>query len=101
LVEGFRTELIACLARFREWYVTGMAVDQSTDPGGGGVPVSSRYGVTATVYKAGSVLNVVMVLQERPSNLAVWGERFELRLDSWFEAQQRIVRRIATTLKVQ
>ena len=42
-----------------------------------------------------------MVLQERPSGLAIWGERFELRLDDWVEVQQRIIRRIAATLNVQ
>jgi DNA-binding SARP family transcriptional activator/TolB-like protein len=94
LVEGFRNELIACLARFREWYVTG------TDGDYGGVPVSSRYAVSTTASKDGATINVVMVLHERPSNLAIWGERFELRLDRWFEAQQRIVRRIAATLNV-
>jgi TolB-like protein len=95
LVEGFRNELIACLARFREWYVTG------TDGDYGGVPVSSRYAVTTTAYKDGGTINVVMVLHERPSNVAIWGERFELRLDRWLEAQQHIVRRIAATLNVQ
>lgn len=99
LVDGFRIELIACLARFREWYLTG--TDGDLSPEHGGVPVSSRYSVTTTAYQAGAAINVVMVLHERPSNLAVWGERFELRLDQWFEAQQRIVRRIAATLNVQ
>jgi DNA-binding SARP family transcriptional activator len=99
LVEGFRIELIACLARFREWYVAGTDGDLTGEHGG--VPVSSRYAVTTTAYQGGATINVVMVLHERPSNLAVWGERFELRLDSWFEAQQRIVRRIAATLNVQ
>jgi DNA-binding SARP family transcriptional activator/TolB-like protein len=99
LVEGFRVELLACLTRFREWYVAG------TEAGGvddnGGTRVSARYGLTTTAYQAGAAINVVMVLQERPSGLAIWGERFELRLDQWFEVQQRIVRRIAATLNVQ
>ncbi len=99
LVDGFRIELIACLARFREWYVTG--TDGNLSPEHGGIPVSSRYAVTTTAYQAGATINVVMVLNERPSNVAVWGERFELRLDRWAEAQQRIVRRIAATLNVQ
>ena len=99
LVEGFRIELIACLARFREWYVAGTDGDLTGEHGG--VPVSSRYAVTTTAYQGGATINVVTVLHERPSNLAVWGERFELRLDSWLEAQQRIVRRIAATLNVQ
>jgi DNA-binding SARP family transcriptional activator/TolB-like protein len=94
LVDGFRNELIACLARFREWYVTG------TDGDYGDVPVSSRYAVTTSAYKDDASISVVLVLHERPSNLAIWGERFELRLDRWFEAQQRIVRRIAATLNV-
>jgi DNA-binding SARP family transcriptional activator/TolB-like protein len=99
LVEGFRIELIACLTRFREWYLSGTGID---DPGDcGGVPVASRYAVVTTAYQAGATINVVMVLQERPSELAIWGERFELRLDRWFEAQQRIVRRMAATLNVQ
>lgn len=99
LVEGFRIELIACLARFREWYVTGTDGDLTGEHGG--VPVSSRYAVTTTAYRGGNTINVVMVLHERPSNLAIWGERFELRVDRWSEAQQRIVRRIAATLNVQ
>jgi DNA-binding SARP family transcriptional activator/TolB-like protein len=99
LVEGFRIELIVCLARFREWYVAGTDGDLTEEHGG--VPVSSRYAVTTTAYQGGATINVVMVLHERPSNLAIWGERFELRLDRWFEAQQRIVQRIAATLKVQ
>ena len=99
LVEGFRIELIACLSRFREWYVAGTDVNGEDDHEG--VRVSSRYGVTTTAYQAGTTISVVMVLQERPSGMAIWGERFELRLDKWLEAQQRIVRRIAATLNVQ
>ena len=91
--------MIACLARFRECYVAGTDGDLTGEHGG--VPVSSRYAVTTTAYQGGATINVVTVLHERPSNLAVWGERFELRLDSWLEAQQRIVRRIAATLNVQ
>ena len=96
LVEGFRAELIAGLIAFREWYVTGTAADLTEES-----RVSSRYAVVTTAYQAGATINVVMVLQERPSELAVWGERFELRLDRWHDAQQRIVRRIAATLNVE
>ncbi len=99
LVDGFRIELISCLSQFREWYITSSEDDLAGDPMG--VPVLSRYAVTTTAYQGGNTINVVMVLQERPSNLAIWGERFELRLDSWSEAQHRIVRRIAGALKVQ
>jgi DNA-binding SARP family transcriptional activator/TolB-like protein len=99
LVEGFRVELIACLTRFREWYVAEAEIDGAAD--NSGVRVSARYQVTTTAYQAGGSINVVMVLQEKPSGLAIWGERFELRLDDWVEVQQRIVRRVAATLNVQ
>jgi DNA-binding SARP family transcriptional activator/TolB-like protein len=99
LVEGFRMELIACLTRFREWYVADNEVSGVEDYAT--VRVSARYGVSTTVYQAGAAINVVMVLQERPSGVAIWGERFELRLDQWFEVQRRIVRRVAATLNVQ
>lgn len=99
LVEGFRIELIGCLSRFREWYVT--RTDGAGTEDHGGAPVSARYAVTTMAYQAGTTINTVMVLQERPSGLVIWGERFELSLDRWFEAQQQIVRRIAATLNVQ
>jgi DNA-binding SARP family transcriptional activator/TolB-like protein len=99
LVEGFRIELIACLTRFREWYVSSTEIADADEAGG--VRVSARYAVITTAYQTGAAINVVMVLQERPSGLAIWGERFELRLDQWFEAQHHIVRRIAATLNVQ
>jgi DNA-binding SARP family transcriptional activator len=99
LVEGFRIALIACLARFREWYVAGADGDRTVRHGG--LPISSSYTVTTTAYQGGRTINVVMVLHEQPSNLAIWGERFELRLDRWSDARQRIVRRIAATLNVQ
>ena len=99
LVEGFRIELIVCLTRFREWYVAGTEADVTGDDYS--LRVSVRYGLITTAYQAGSAINVVMVLQERPSGLAIWGERFELRLHQWFEVQQRILRSIAATLDVQ
>ena len=83
LVEGFRIELIACLTRFREWYVCRNGGRRTGDDRD--ARVSDRYGLTTTAYQAGAAINVVMVLQERPSGLAIWGERFELRLDQWFE----------------
>lgn len=97
LVDGFRFELIARLTHFREWYVAGH------DGGGaaGGAAASGGYGLATTAYQAGATINVVMVLTEKLSGVAIWGERFELRLENWFDVQQRLVRRIAATLNVQ
>jgi DNA-binding SARP family transcriptional activator/TolB-like protein len=99
LVEGFRHDLIACLVRFREWYVAGNDAEVSHDHPG--APVASRYRLATTAYQAGAAINAVMVLEEQTTGLAIWSERFELRIDNWSEAQQLVVRRIAAALNVQ
>lgn len=99
LVEGFRLELIACLVRFREWYVTDADVGATgtTD----GAPVAPRYRVTTTTYQAGSAISAVMVVQDQTAGVLVWSERFEVRLDNWFATQQRVVRRLASTFNIE
>ena len=99
LVEGFRLELIACLVRFREWYVTDSELGAANTPAG--APVSTRYRVTTTTYQAGSAISAVMVLQDQTSGVVVWSERFEVRLDKWVATQQRVVRRLASTLSIE
>jgi DNA-binding SARP family transcriptional activator/TolB-like protein len=99
LVEGFRLELIACLVRFREWYVTDTQARAANTPAG--APVSMRYRVTTTTYQAGSAISAVMVLQDETSGVVIWSDRFEVRLDSWAATQQRVVRRLASTLSVE
>ncbi len=42
-----------------------------------------------------------MVLRDDTTGIYVWSESFRLGLDNWFEAQQRIIRRIAMSLNVQ
>jgi TolB-like protein len=99
LVEGFRHHLIACLVRFREWYV----VDKSVQRGDAGrnSSVSTSYAIEAVAYQAGQTINMVLTLRERDANIYVWSDRFALDLESWFAAQQRIVQRIAMSLNVQ
>ncbi|MBY0318271.1 MAG: hypothetical protein K2X72_06065 [Reyranella sp.] len=99
LVEGFRLELMACLVRFREWYVTDS--DRSATNANVAVPVSTRYRVTTTTYQAGSTISAVMVLQDQTAGVVVWSERFEVSLDNWAATQQRVVRRLASTLNVE
>jgi tetratricopeptide (TPR) repeat protein len=42
-----------------------------------------------------------MVLRDDTTGIYVWSEGLRLGLDNWFETQQRIIRRIASTLSVQ
>jgi DNA-binding SARP family transcriptional activator/TolB-like protein len=99
LVHGFRHHLTACLVRFREWSI----IDQvSSAPDAPGVPdIQPQYCIDATSYQVGGVANMILTLRDNGSNRYVWSETFELSLENWFEAQQRIVRRIAISLNVQ
>jgi DNA-binding SARP family transcriptional activator/TolB-like protein len=98
LVQGFCLHLAACLVRFREWSV----VDRP--PAAVALPLpdsASQYCIETTAYQAGPEINMVMVLRDDATGIYVWSESFRLNLDNWFEAQQRIIRRIATSLNVQ
>jgi DNA-binding SARP family transcriptional activator/TolB-like protein len=98
LVHGFRHHLIASLIRFREWSV----VDDVQGSGDARQPrATAQYSIDATAYQAGETANVVLTLRQNESNLFVWSETFELKLENWFEAQQRIMRRLTTSLNVQ
>ncbi len=98
LVDGFRHDLIACLVRFREWFVIESGTSAMRRHDTPGVP---HYQVAAMAYQTGDGITLVLTLQALDANIYVWSERFALTLDAWFETQQRIVRRIAMSLNVQ
>ena len=100
LVDGFRRNLIACLVRFREWSVVEGSADGSA-PDLAHASASVSYQLAAVAGQIGKTAYLALTLREVDSNVYVWSERLELSLDSWFEAQQRVVRRIAMTLNVQ
>ncbi|MEA2889853.1 MAG: hypothetical protein QOI05_646 [Bradyrhizobium sp.] len=98
LVQGFHQHLAASLVRFREWSV----VDRPPTAVVPALPDSApRYSIETTAYQAGTEINMVMVLRDDTTGIYVWSESFRLGLNNWFEAQQRIIRRIATALNVQ
>jgi DNA-binding SARP family transcriptional activator/TolB-like protein len=98
LVQGFHQHLAASLVRFREWSV----VDRPPTEVVPSLPDSApRYSIETTAYQAGTKINMVMVLRDDTTGIYVWSESFRLGLNNWFEAQQRIIRRIATALNVQ
>lgn len=97
LVGGFRHELAACLVRFREWSVVE---SRAATPTTHAAPVMAEYRLEGTAYQAGSAINMVLTLLDVSRASYIWSESFELRLDSWFAAQQRLVRRLTSTLNV-
>ena len=97
LVQGFSLHLAACLVRFREWTIIDLPIGAVALP-----PDSSpQYCIETTAYQAGAEINLVMVLRDETTGIYVWSESLRLGLDNWFETQQRVIRRIATSLNVQ
>src|SRR5882672_3190911 len=112
LVQGFHQHLAASLVRFREWSVVDRDpvapfLEWSTvdgQPANVAVPAMDsilQYSIETTAYQAGTEINMVMVLKDDTMGIYVWSESFRLSLNKWFEAQQRIIRRIAMSLNVQ
>jgi TolB-like protein len=98
LVQGFSLHLAACLVRFREWSVIDRPAAAIALPPPDSAP---QYCIETTAYQAGTEINMVMVLRDEATGIYVWSESLRLGLDNWFETQQRIIRRIATSLNVQ
>lgn len=96
LIQGFRNHLIGCLVRFREWYVT----DQPFRAAAEHPDVSARYEVSLLAEQGSDGVNLTLTLRELDSDIYVWSDNFELKLDNWADLQRRIVARIATALKV-
>ncbi len=98
LVQGFGLHLAASLVRFREWSVidrpTSAVALLSAD-------TALRYCLETTAYQAGDEINLVMVLRDENTGEVIWSEGLRLGLDNWFGTQQRVIRRIATSLNVQ
>jgi DNA-binding SARP family transcriptional activator/TolB-like protein len=94
LVQGFNQHLAASLVRFREWSV----VDRAIIPAPGAAP---QFCIETAAYQTVSGINIVMVLQDDTTGTYVWSESFRLSFNDWFEAQQRVIRRIVMSLNVQ
>jgi DNA-binding SARP family transcriptional activator/TolB-like protein len=94
LVQGFNQHLAASLVRFREWSV----VDRAVISAPGSAP---QYCIETAAYQTVSGINIVMVLQDDATGTYVWSESFRLNFNDWFEAQQRVIRRIVMSLNVQ
>lgn len=96
LVQTFNQHLAASLVRFREWSVVDRAA--SVVQAQGSAP---QYCIETAAYQTVSGISIVMVLRDDTTGTYVWSESFRLSLNDWFEAQQRVIRRIVMSLNVQ
>lgn len=96
ILEGFRRELIASMVRFREWVV--IELDETAlitaDL------VAANYKLEGVYVKESNDIRLVVTLKDLRSQRFIWSEQLVVNHDSWFAAQQGIVRRISLTLDV-
>jgi DNA-binding SARP family transcriptional activator/TolB-like protein len=98
LVDGFRSELIACLVRFREWVVRDVTLSTAVGSQAGD---TAEYAVEASAFEASvDTLRLIVTLRNLTTNTFLWSERLNVSITNWFEAQQLVVRRITTALHV-
>jgi tetratricopeptide (TPR) repeat protein len=97
LVLGFRQLLIASLVKFREWHVTDTPFEapSSAQPKKG-----ARYEIQMFAYQTHESVQLTVMLKELDTGYYIWSDGFELKLDTWFDSQRRVVRRIAMALNV-
>jgi DNA-binding SARP family transcriptional activator len=98
LVQGFRRELIASLVRFREWVVRDLGhVAAGAMPSNTG---AGEYVIDASAFDSGDAVRLVLMLRNAETNDYLWSERLVLSVSKWSDAQQSIVRRLASVMNV-
>jgi DNA-binding SARP family transcriptional activator/TolB-like protein len=95
-VSGFRHDLIASLARFREWSVRATAA-AAARPSSAGAAV--EYALDATALGGSAGMRLIVTLADGEGSV-VWSDQFTLQRSDLLSSQQRIVRAMAVALKV-
>ncbi|MGY4628067.1 BTAD domain-containing putative transcriptional regulator [Bradyrhizobium sp. USDA 4486] len=98
LVDGFRHEFVACLARFREWSVRTLPPLWESEPRTWSSP--PEYIVEGSTYELNGTVRLVVTLRDAANSVCIWSERHSITLTEWFETQERIVRQIAMALNI-
>ncbi|MFN3972993.1 MAG: adenylate/guanylate cyclase domain-containing protein [Gemmobacter sp.] len=95
VISGFRNELLANLARFREWSVVDTEeLGANADP----EPAHGHYAISGT-YLATPVGPQLRVKLRDSGNRVVWSDEFTVSLSDWATLQLTIVGRIAGHLE--
>ncbi|MET3842807.1 BTAD domain-containing putative transcriptional regulator [Bradyrhizobium sp. OAE829] len=97
MAQGFRRELIACFVRFREWHIRDW-----TSPPTDHVPEGPKdeFILDAGGFETRKALHLVLTLRDGTTGTYLWSESLTLTLENWHQAQQNLVRRIASALNV-
>jgi len=98
VVNGFRHEFVACLARFREWSVRTLPPIWEPEPRTWSSP--PEYIVEGSTYESKGTVRLVITLRDAATSVCIWSERYSITIAAWFETQERIVRQIAMSLNI-
>lgn len=98
VAQGFRHDLVASLARFRDWRVIDQPdlPDRSSHDRHPGI----RYTLRAQTYIDQNELQLVFTVTDADSAVVVWSNTYELRMESWLATQKQIVRKLAVSLNI-
>lgn len=95
LIQGFRSDLMSSLVKFREWLVR----DGSRGP----IPPQSNldeYVLEASAFESGNDLRLTLMLRDEQTGIYLWSEKLTISSAQWLETQQTVVRRLAALLNV-
>jgi DNA-binding SARP family transcriptional activator len=95
LAAGFRNELLANLARFREWIVQESSMDAA---GEGGKRSDYRLSLSCLRTKGG--LAMQLALLDNESQRVVWSETIDVAIETWFDALRLVIRQVAARLQI-
>lgn len=98
IAHGFRRDLIARMVRFREWRVR----EAPSGRGGTHAPIEGydEYVVEASAFQAQDDVRLALLLKNRNSGIYHWSERITISPQTWVEALQGVLRRLAAVLNI-
>jgi DNA-binding SARP family transcriptional activator len=95
LVQGFRSDLMSSLVKFREWLVRdGSRGPLLSQPG------LDEYVLEASAFESGTDMRLTLMLRDEQSGIYLWSEKLTVSSGLWLETQQTVVRRLAAVLNV-
>jgi tetratricopeptide (TPR) repeat protein len=97
MAQGFRRELIACFVRFREWHIRDWSIPPTDRVLEG---PKDEFILDAGGFETRKALHLVLTLRDGATGTYLWSESLTLTLENWHQAQQNLVRRIASALNV-
>lgn len=91
-LQAFRGELIANLARFRDWSIIDGVDDRSQLD-------EIDYCIDGSTIRSETVLQIAIRLHEQASGRALWAESFPFGTKKWEQVQHGIIHKIAATIE--